>query len=185
MNLKRLKRITGLLLILVTISSCATTERKARDYYLGHKDKLAKLCLDCFETSLKPVYIEGKTVTRIDTLKGDSVFVMVDCPDGTKMKADCPPNEKIVINNSRIDTFRADTWQTIAKVKMLEGRLEDNSELITRLNKEVESERKAKDGWRKLGLIALGIIGVYGLLKAKRVFRLAQNKTFRQKVYPQ
>lgn len=171
MNLKRLKRITGLLLILVTISGCATTERKARDYYLGHKDKLAKLCLDCFETSLKPVYIKGEVTTIRDTLLDSVPYpVMVDCPDGTQVKADCPPNRVITITNNSVDTAYKDTWQTIAKVKMLEGRLSDNSELITRLTKQVESERKAKEGWRKLGLIALGIIGVYGLLKAKRVF---------------
>lgn len=82
--------------LLIFIAGCATTERKAKNYYLENKDQLAKLCSDCFPVKTefrpgKPIQLPADTVF----VKGLPVIVRGDCPDGTKVDVPCPPSDTI------------------------------------------------------------------------------------------
>lgn len=169
-NLKVLSRSIALLLILITISSCVT-ERKAKRWAYEHKEVLATWCLDCFETTLKPIYIKGDEVVVTDTITDSVITVItVDCPDGTKVSKDCPPGKIVTVNKLRVDTLLKDTWQTTAKVFILQSRSDSLSNELIKLGIKYESVKESRDTWRKFSLWGLLLIGVYVLLKVKRVF---------------
>lgn len=148
-----------LILALVLLVSSCTTQKKAEKWYRNNKAELAKLCLDCFEDKKDPVYIKGDT--RIDTLevKGDTVTVEGDCPDGTKIEVDCPPNKTITINSARIDTIYKDKWQTLAH-------LEVQNELIQDLSVKLAIATEQKNNWRAFALWGWGLIIIFTLYKA-------------------
>lgn len=165
-----MRKILLLITTVLLLSSCVT-ERKAKRWAYEHKEVLATWCIDCFETTLKPVYIKGDEVIKRDTVT-DSVTttITVDCPDGTKVNKDCPPGKIVTVNKLRVDTLLKDTWQTTAKVFVLQSRSDSlNNELI-KLGSKYESVKESRDTWRKFALWGLLVIGAYVLLKVKRVF---------------
>lgn len=96
--------------------SCGINERKAKEYAYNNKDKLAEWCLDCFP--VKPIeVIRGRVdtvvneVLRIDTTR---VTVQGDCPDGTIVNVDCPP-ERTSIRS--IITHQTDTLMIVDTAK--------------------------------------------------------------------
>lgn len=83
---------------MVFVAGCATTEKKAKKYYLENKDELAELCSDCFPVKSefkpgKPIQLPSDTVYR----PGIPIIMMADCPDGTQKPVECPPNDTIEI----------------------------------------------------------------------------------------
>lgn len=149
------------ILILVLTAGCATTEKKAKSYYLNNKDKLAELCMDCFP--VKQDYIKGKDIyLPSDTvfIKGDSVVVQGACPDGTKVNVKCPPSDtlKVYIPIMRIDTItKVDSaaifyWQKEFK----KSDIEKNKLVINKASLEQD-----KKDWRKWAFIFGGIIAIY------------------------
>ena len=150
---------------MVFIAGCATTEKKARNYYLEHKDELAKLCSDCFP--VKQEYIKGKDIyLPQDTVyvKGDTVEVQGDCPDGTKVKVKCPPSDtmKVYVPILRIDTItKADS----AAIKFWQSEFRKADKAKNDLILEKASEIESKKEWRKWALILGLVIVVWGGFK--------------------
>lgn len=150
------------ILIMVFIAGCATTERKARNYYLEHKDELSKLCADCFP--VKQEYIKGKDVyLPQDTvfIKGDTVEVQGDCPDGTKVKVKCPPSDtmKVYIPILRIDTItRADS----AAIYYWQSEYKKTDSIKNKLILDKATLNESKNEWRKWAVILGAVILVYG-----------------------
>lgn len=159
-----MKRLLLLMTAVCTlISSCAVTEKKAKEWAYNNKGELAKWCSDCFP--VKPIeVIKGDTVVRVDSILSiDSVIVQVekDCPDGTKIVVDCPPAKTItrVVNTHTSDTVKV---RDTAKERVLEDGLKDRSD---KLDKMTES----RDKYRKWFFISLAVVAVYSLLRIKRI----------------
>ena len=130
------KRCAGALVILVLLSGCMGV-KKAERVMRANPVELARLCADCF--TVKPIeVIKGDTIVRVDSItRVDSVRVEVeaDCPDGTRVKVDCPPTKTV----ERIKyTHTSDT------VKIRDTAME-----IVLENSIKESNRKAKDLQKK------------------------------------
>lgn len=140
------KRCAGALVILVLLSGCMGV-KKAERVMRAHPVELAKLCSDCFP--VKPIeIIKGDTIVKFDSItRVDSIRVEVeaDCPDGTRVKVDCPPNRVVTRN---IHTHTSDTVKVrdTARERVLEYEVDRNKE------------------WRNRFYYALIAIGVLGLL---------------------
>lgn len=139
-------RILIAFLILV-ISGCATSEKKAKKYYLENKDQLAEICSTCFP--VKEKYVKGEDVyLPSDTVfvKGDNVFIEKDCPDGTKIKVECPPNDtiKVYIPIMRIDTIVKADSAAIYYWKSEYGKIESAKKNVELDNAAI---KKSRNGW--------------------------------------
>lgn len=178
-----MRKLLFLLSICLIITSCMTPvklEKRSKDFYLNNKPKLAELCLDCFGNKSDTVYKKGDLITKIDTVLDSVPYVVtVDCPDGTKAKADCPPNKTIIIDNSRIDTAFFDTWQTTAQLVFLKDYKNNadkkNMELSAKIAA-LEGEIKKKDKEimvqsTVIWIISLGI-GLFFGIKILRLFKV-------------
>lgn len=149
------KKCAGALVAILLFVGCGINERKAKEYAYNNKDKLAEWCLDCFP--VKPIeVIRGKVdtvvneVLRIDTTR---VTVKADCPDGTIVNVDCPP-EKIVTRV--VTTHSTDTVKVVDTA--LERVLSD-----TKVRVQIESDRA--DKWRNYFVMLLGISIAYVLIR--------------------
>lgn len=156
-------RLLTLCVALLILGSCATTEKKAKNYYLGHKDQLAQLCLDCFSDKKEPTYKKGDTtIVRLDTIINlDTTITTLDCPDGTKL--DCPPNTIKYINKytHRTDSVFRDTWQTLAEKEVLKGRLKESNDKLILLTDKYTKEKEKSAGRLKWLLILIGLSATY------------------------
>jgi len=163
---------------MVFIVGCATTEKKAKNYYLDHKDELAKLCMDCFPPKVE--YIKGKDVyLPQDTViaKGDTVFVQGDCPDGSKIKLKYAARDtmKIYIPILRIDTItRADS----AAIKYWQEEFRKSDKSKNQLIIDKASEIESKKEWRKWALILGAAIAVW---LGWKIFSFARGFTILKK----
>lgn len=149
------------IIVMVFITGCATTEKKAKNYYLTHKDELAELCKDCFP--VKQEYIKGKDIyLPQDTvfIKGDTVEIQGDCPDGTKVKIKCPPSDtlKVYIPILRIDTI---TKKDSADIRFWQGQFIKADKAKNDLIIEKASEIESKKEWRKWALIFAAAIALF------------------------
>lgn len=158
-----------LILSLFVLMGCKTTEEKARNYYLDNKAKLAELCVDCFGKNIpEPIYIKGDKVIEIkrDTTRDTTtVYVEVDCPDGSKVKKKLPPTEKIEIEVLRVDTVYQDTWQTLALVEALKHKLFEESIAHTKTKTLLEEETKDKKMYRLGFFVCFALIIGFALFK--------------------
>lgn len=169
--MKNLFLIIPLFFLFASCGSLEKTRSKAYGYFAQYPNELAELCGRTY-TDKEPIYIEGKTITKTDTLTDTlKVPVYVDCPDGTKKKADCPPNKKIIIDNSRIDTVKADKPETIAKIKDLQNK---NNELEAgkkaaedKAAEAIKESKRAKTWLYSIAgvLLVIGGFVVYGIYK--------------------
>lgn len=145
--------------------SCATTEKKVRDWADDNKAKFAKICLDCFSDKKEPTIKKGDTtIVRLDTIINiDTTIVTADCPDGTKVK--CPPNQIKYINkySHSTDSVFRDTWQTLAQLELLKGQLKESNEQLTSITDKYTKEKEKSAGRLKWLLILIGLnIGYIG-----------------------
>lgn len=171
-------RIIILFLLLgIVSSSCNTKLRqqvKAHNYFNKYPTELAALCGTKFPPEVK--YKPGDTTyLPSDTtyLPGDTVRVPVDCPDGTKVIADCPPvKEKIIrIPMLRVDTFENVNTALITELNYKIATLEGQKVVLTETNSQLKKDIKSKN-WQLGGLITLIVLGViFWLFYALRVKR--------------
>jgi len=122
------------LALALSLASCGTAEKRAREYALAHPAKLAGWCADRFPVRpVEPSLIPGTpAVIEVDTLR-----LRADCPDGTQ--TDCPPSVTRTV--LRTDTLlRVDTL-----------RVRDSAAEAARLERSEtarEREREATERWR-------------------------------------
>jgi hypothetical protein len=154
-----------LLIATLLLFGCKVTEEKARNYYLDNKGKLAQLCVDCFGRDIpEPVYIKGEKVIEIkrDTTRDTTtVYVEVDCPDGSKVKKKLPPTETIEIEVLRVDAVYQDTWQTLALVEALKEKILQEKLLHESTKTKLHSSKKINTYF----YILLGVIGIVVIYK--------------------
>lgn len=130
-----MRKFIYLLLLVIVASSCSTSKLKqqvkAHNYFNKYPNELAELCGTKFPAETK--YLPGKPITvpgKPVIIPGDTVTVYVDCPDGSKQKADCPPVDTVM----RTDTLRiVDTVQV------------QNTALITSLNYTIANQQARID----------------------------------------
>src|SRR5690606_22291785 len=97
------------LFLLLLFSGCVSVE-KAERVMRAHPTELSKLCADCFPVKESEI-VKGDTVVLIDTVSevvSDTIRVNADCPDGTVVTVDCPPNKVVnrVIKSHTTDTLK-------------------------------------------------------------------------------
>ena len=150
--------------VCVLLVGCKVTEKKAKKWAYDNKGVLATWCVDCFGDRQEPIYIQGKTITKIDTVR-DSIPtpVYVYCPDGSKVKADCPPSERIIIDNSRVDTSYQDRPATLAKLKVLEDKVKSLETDLLFSQNDLSEMTKRRNDYRKWFFMALGIVALYSI----------------------
>ena len=140
--------------VILLLTSCATTERKAKNWAYNNKEKLAEWCADCFPVKESEV-IKGDTIIRVDTISeviSDTIRVNADCPDGTTVVVDCPPNKIVtrIVQSHTTDTIKV---RDSAQEKVLESRLDLYKGMF-------EEMKKSRDNWRKTALWLIGLLGV-------------------------
>lgn len=119
----------------------------------------------------KDSIIKGDTIIKTDTVENILVdTVQILCPpNGTetiKIKAACPPSKTIYINTHTSDTIiRRDR----AAETVLSNALTASQTLVTKLQGQYEDMKDKRDKWRLYFFILLGSVGVYVLLKLKRI----------------
>ena len=159
------------ILVALFLVGCATNEKKAKKYYLNHKNQLAELCLDCFSDKKEIEYIKGDTITLVDTLLTvDSIKVQIPCPDGTII--DCPPGitKYITKHSYSTDTLYRDRWQTIAELELYKGKTDDLRNELYKLNNLYQKEKESRKKLQKWFIILFSINGIYV------IFRLVKSK---------
>lgn len=165
-----MRNLFFIIMSVMLFSSCVT-EKKARNYYRVHPEKLAEICSDTYPPEVKyipgkPVYLKGDSTVVIDT-----VTITVDCPDGSKVVKDCPPNKTTRIRDTILitDTLEVISTQALAtidkmgnQVAVLQSKYDkmvEKSDLLKESNKE-----KTKWNWI-LGGSLVALVGY-------RVFRM-------------
>lgn len=168
-------RILLIISCILMFTGCMTQKKQQRiahSYFSLHPDELAKICSSKYPAETK--FIKGETVTKIDTVR-DSIPVQVDCPDGSK--ADCPPNKKIIIDNSRVDTL--EVLPTPVKAQLIDqiNQIRDANVKIVQLEADLEKEKQKTAAAEHLAqrrlfiIIALGaLMGLGIFLRIKKVF---------------
>lgn len=154
------------ILVALILTGCATTEKKAKNYYLNNKDQLAELCLDCFEDKKEIEYIKGDTIIKLDTLlKTDSVKVQIPCPDGTII--DCPPSitKYITQHSHSTDTLYRDRWQTLAELELFKGKSSDLKAQLVEVNTLYQKEKESRKSLQKYFIVLFGINAVYVIFR--------------------
>lgn len=168
-------RILLIISCILMFTGCMTQKKQQRiahSYFSLHPDELAKICSSKYPSETK--FIKGETVTKIDTVR-DSIPVQVDCPDGSK--ADCPPNKKIIIDNSRVDTLEVLPTAVKAQLHNQINQIRDRDINIIQLEAELLKEKQKTDKYENLAqrrlfiIIALGaLMGLGIFLRIKKVF---------------
>lgn len=142
-----------LMVLVVLVAGCATQKQKenrARNYYLDNKDKLAELSSTVFPVTDgfkkgTPIIMPSDT-TR---LKGDTVYMEKDCPDGTKVQFKYIKGDTLKIyipihqtdtlikeRTDKLDVLRNEVTETHRKLIQSETKLAD-----------VTQESKNKTWW--------------------------------------
>lgn len=168
-------RILLIISCILMFTGCMTQKKQQRiahSYFSLHPDELAKICSSKYPAETK--FIKGETVTKIDTIR-DSIPVQVDCPDGSK--ADCPPNKKIIIDNSRVDTLEVLPTAVKAQLHDQINQIRDRDINIIQLEAELLKEKQKTAAAEHLAqrrlfiIIALGaLMGLGIFLRIKKVF---------------
>lgn len=170
-------RIIFLFLLLgIVSSSCNTKLRqqvKAHNYFNKYPIELAALCGTKFPPEEKyipgkPIVIPGDTVEVRDT-----VTITVDCPDGTKVNADCPPNKTRTVRDTIkiTDTLQVANTALITDLNYKIATLEGQKVVLAETNSQLKKNIKNKN-WQLGGLITLIVLGViFWLFNALRVKR--------------
>lgn len=139
------------LFLLLLLSGCVSVE-KAERVMRAHPTELAKLCADCFPVRESEV-IRGDTVVLIDTVSeviSDTIRVNADCPDGTVVTVDCPPNKTVtrVIKSHTTDTIKV---RDTAYERVLADERDDYRDKWANME-------QSRDMWRKRAIWGWGII---------------------------
>lgn len=170
-----------LLVVIVTASSCATKLKRqvrAYEYFNDHPNELAELCGTKFPPITKylpgkPIFLPGEVKTIVD-----SVTITVDCPDGTQVKADCPPNKNTTIRDTIkiVDTIETSNTAIIAaqnyKIVGQQATIDD----LTK--KKIEADKIVKRKSMQLGIFVT-IVVLYLLWRFYNFIRL---KTLQKQV---
>ena len=161
-------RILLIISCILMFTGCMTQKKQQRiahSYFSLHPDELAKICSSKYPAETK--FIKGETVTKIDTVR-DSIPVQVDCPDGSK--ADCPPNKRIIIDNSRVDTL--EVLPTAVKAQLIDqiNQIRDAHVKIIQLEADLEKQKQKTATAEHLAQRRLFIIIALGALMAVGLF---------------
>lgn len=145
-----------LFLLLLLLSGCVSVE-KAERVMRSHPKELAKLCADCFPVREIEV-IRGDTVVLIDTVSeviSDTIRVNADCPDGTVVTVDCPPNKIItrVVKSHTTDTIKV---RDTAYERVLSDERDDYRDKWANVE-------QSRDTWRKRAILGWGILLALGV----------------------
>lgn len=169
-----MKHIT-IIAILLVITGCATVkkrERRARSFYVEYPDKLASLATTLFPS--QSIYKAGRQVAgKADTvlLKGDTVFINVDCPDGTKIPVKYVKGDTVKMY---IPILQVDTIEKPNTVELNHWKSEERKESEARIKAETalavsKQESNNKTWW----IIGLGLLS--GLTFAGLVYKSITN----------
>lgn len=160
-------------IVVILFASCVT-EKKASRYMREHPNVLAGICADEFPPNIE--YRPGKPILKTDTLiQTDSVIieVNVDCPDGTVVKADCPPNRTITktIRDSItiIDTVSV---ENTARVEQLQYEIAEVKSERSELKLNNQELDKKRGQYLKWSLLFGGIIAVQIGIRLWKFFRV-------------
>jgi len=158
-----MRKFIYLLLLVIVASSCSTSKLKqqvkAHNYFNKYPNELAELCGTKFPAETK--YLPGKPITvpgKPVVIPGDTVTVYVDCPDGSKQKADCPPVDTVMITDTLkiVDTIQVENTALIASLNYTIASQQARIDIQDTQNKEQASELK-KQG-RQIAGMGIGIV---------------------------
>lgn len=110
---------TSLFVSIVLLSSCASRQQKAADFFHQNPNQLAEVCADLFP--IKERIILGKETTKTDTVQ--QAGMLLPCPpaDGKKtVFISCPGTKKVTQATTRTDTI---IKENTARIAELSGRL--------------------------------------------------------------
>lgn len=143
--------------VVLFLTSCKVTEKKAKEYVYSHKDKLAEWCADCFPVKESEV-LKGDTVILIDTVSeiiSDTVRMQADCPDGSKVVVDCPPNKVItkVVKTHSTDTIKV---RDTAHERVLSDEVKEYKDKYANME-------QSRYKWRKRAIWGWGILVALGI----------------------
>lgn len=170
-----MKKIIYLLLLVIVTSSCATKLKqqvRAHNYFNKYPNELAEICAIKYPPEVKyvqgkPVLVQGKPIVTRDTVQ-----ITVDCPDGTKVKADCPPNE----TSFQTDTITIRDTAYVANTALINTLTYTISALQGKVDSQVSDIKELKATIRKrniqlasigVGVLLISIFGIYRYLKIK------------------
>lgn len=156
--------------VMVFVAGCATTEKKARNYYLENKQDLSALCAECFPVKSefkpgKPIQLPADTVF----IPGIPVIVKGDCPDGTKVDVECPPSDtiKVYIPIQIRDTLIQADSAAIFYWKGEHTKVVQDKQVIELKQVDLTESRNL---WRKWALILGAAIAVFFIYKGYRFY---------------
>jgi len=152
-----LNKIGTWALVVLLFTGCKVTEKKAKEYAYNHKDKLAEWCADCFPVKESEV-LKGDTIVLIDTVSeiiSDTVRVQADCPDGSVVMVDCPPNKTItkVVRTHSTDTIKV---RDTAYERVLKDERDEYKDKWANME-------QSRDTWRKRAIWGWGILFALGI----------------------
>ncbi len=162
-------RIVIIIATVILMASCVSVKKqrsRAHEFFREHPEELAEICADKFAP--KTEFTPGKTIIKTDTtILTDTVTVTADCPDGTHVEVECPPNKTITIRDTiRVrDTIR---MENTARVEQYRLKAEEQARMLAteKILRERAEEKAKQRGWLLLGLF-LAIIFV-GFIIYKR-----------------
>ena len=157
-----MKRLILLLTISLLLVGCVT-EKKARNWAYSHKDKLAEWCSDCYPVKPSDT-IKGDTIIKVDSITStDTIRVIVDCPDGTKVE--CPPQRTItrVIHSHSTDTIKV---RDTAYERVIEDKNSKNEDKVKQLERQLEDVTESRNRYRKWFFILVGLLVAWGGIRA-------------------
>lgn len=160
------------LFLLLLFSGCVSVE-KAERVMRAHPTELSKLCADCFPVKESEI-VKGDTVVFIDTVSevvSDTIRVNADCPDGTVVTVDCPPNKVVnrVIKSHTTDTLKV---RDTAYERVLEDERDEYKDKWANVEKSRNIWRKrAIWGWGILLALCIGF-GVRWYIRNRGISRL-------------
>lgn len=152
------------------LGGCASVKKqrsRAHEFFREHPAELAELCGDKFPPKIE--YRPGKPIFKTDTtVVTDTVKVTVDCPDGTQVEADCPPNKTTTIRDT-ITVRDTIMQENTARTEQFRQAAERNARLAaTEQVLREQAEKRAKNrGWVLGGVLAA--IAIYFILKGRRI----------------
>src|SRR5690606_14884909 len=144
------------LFLLLLFSGCVSVE-KAERVMRAHPTELSKLCADCFPVKESEI-VKGDTVVLIDTVSeiiSDTVRVQADCPDGSVVMVDCPPNKTItkVVRTHSTDTIKV---RDTAYERVVKDERDEYKDKWANME-------QSRDTWRKRAIWGWGILFALGI----------------------
>lgn len=176
-----MRNLLFIVLSLFLLTGCVT-EKKAKQYAYANKEKLAEWCADCFPVKEQTVKID--TVTLLDTfttIDSIPVIVTVDCPDGTQIQKECPPqlytkqtvtqliNSEIKVRDRAFERVLSDSLNRASERHKRE--LESKEDVVKQKDiekakmqvkidaLETQNEKQSK-AIKKLKSVLIGILGI-------------------------